>query len=86
MGQRLAKQSNGSYTATLVGQGTDAVATKVVEDASEVVIAAKNHEYGGDIKRVLEESADLIYHLLVLLAERGATLSDVENELDSRTR
>lgn len=80
------ERPEGSYTASLVDGGTDAVARKVVEEASEVVIAAKNHQFGGDLQRVVEESADLIYHLLVLLAERGATLSDVENELDRRTR
>ncbi|MCL1593428.1 MAG: bifunctional phosphoribosyl-AMP cyclohydrolase/phosphoribosyl-ATP diphosphatase HisIE [Actinomycetia bacterium] len=74
----------GSYTASLLSAGTDDVARKVTEEASEVVIAAKNHQFGGDRQRVVEESADLIYHLLVLLAERGVDLEDVERELDDR--
>ncbi|GMQ98928.1 MAG: bifunctional phosphoribosyl-AMP cyclohydrolase/phosphoribosyl-ATP diphosphatase HisIE [Acidimicrobiia bacterium] len=82
--QRLVERPDGSYTASLVAKGTDEVARKVAEEASEVVIAAKNHEYGGDGQRVVEESADLIYHLLVLMAERGIDLQDVETELDNR--
>jgi len=83
---RVEERPDGSYTVSLVAAGTDAVARKVSEEASEVVIAAKNHEYGGDGQRVVEESADLIYHLLVLLAERGIDLRDVESELDRRAR
>jgi phosphoribosyl-AMP cyclohydrolase / phosphoribosyl-ATP pyrophosphohydrolase len=82
--ERLVERSDGSYTASLVARGTDEVARKVAEEASEVVIAAKNHQYGGDSQRVVEESADLIYHLLVLLAEREIDLQDVECELDKR--
>jgi len=81
---RLEERPDGSYTASLVAGGTDEVARKVTEEASEVVIAAKNHQYGGDRQRVVEESADLIYHLLVLMAERGIDLQDVESELDRR--
>ncbi len=81
---RLVERPDGSYTAALVAKGTDEVARKVVEEASEVVIAAKNHQFGGDGQRVVEESADLIYHLLVLIAERGIDLEDVESELDRR--
>ena len=76
----------GSYTAALLSSGTDDVARKVTEEASEVVIAAKNHQFGGDPQRVIEESADLIYHLLVLLTERGIDLADVERELDDRRK
>jgi phosphoribosyl-ATP pyrophosphohydrolase/phosphoribosyl-AMP cyclohydrolase len=81
---RIHEPSDGSYTASLVAGGTDAVARKVIEEAGEVVLEAKNHEAGGDPIRMIEESADLIYHLLVLLAERGLDLTDVENELDMR--
>lgn len=81
---RLADKPEGSYTASLVASGTDEVARKVVEEASEVVIAAKNHEYGGDRRRVIEESADLLYHLLVLMAERDIDLAEVKTELDIR--
>ncbi|MEN8239274.1 MAG: bifunctional phosphoribosyl-AMP cyclohydrolase/phosphoribosyl-ATP diphosphatase HisIE [Actinomycetota bacterium] len=74
----------GSYTADLIRAGTDATARKVVEEAGEVLIAAKNHQSGGDPERVISETADLFYHLLVLLAERGLTLELVEQELDKR--
>lgn len=73
-----------SYTARLLDQGTDAVARKVIEEAGEVVLAAKNHAAGDSPDRVTEEAADLVYHLLVLLAERGIDLADVEQELDRR--
>jgi phosphoribosyl-ATP pyrophosphohydrolase/phosphoribosyl-AMP cyclohydrolase len=84
--ERAAGLPDGSYTAELIAKGTDATARKVVEEAGEVLIAAKNHQVGGDPQRVISESADLIYHLLVLLAERGLDLSAVEQELDARTR
>jgi phosphoribosyl-ATP pyrophosphohydrolase/phosphoribosyl-AMP cyclohydrolase len=84
--ERAASLPDGSYTAELIAKGTDATARKVVEEAGEVLIAAKNHQVGGDPQRVISESVDLIYHLLVLLAERGLDLSSVEQELDARTR
>ena len=57
----------------------------MTEEASEVLIAAKDHDAGnGPAGRIVEESADLLYHLLVLLAERGIDLGDVEAELDRR--
>lgn len=83
---RASELPEGSYTADLIRAGTDATARKVVEEAGEVLIAAKNHEYGGDPKRVISETADLLYHMLVLLAERGLTLASVEQELDKRAR
>jgi phosphoribosyl-ATP pyrophosphohydrolase/phosphoribosyl-AMP cyclohydrolase len=82
--ERMLQPTEGSYTASLVAGGTDAVARKVIEESGEVVLAAKNHENGGESDRVIEESADLVYHLLVLLAERGLDLADVEGELDRR--
>jgi phosphoribosyl-ATP pyrophosphohydrolase/phosphoribosyl-AMP cyclohydrolase len=81
---RVREPTDGSYTASLVAGGTDSVARKVIEESGEVVLAAKNHENGGDPSRVIEESADLLYHLFVLLAERGLELVDVESELDRR--
>jgi len=83
---RATNPIEGSYTAELIAGGTDATSRKVVEEAGEVLIAAKNHQFGGDPQRVVEESADLIYHLLVLLAEQGLDLTDVEQELDLRSR
>lgn len=70
----------GSYTSYLIEQGLDKILKKVGEEATEVVIAAKNT--GMDELR--SESADLVYHLLVLLQERGVPLADLLAELDGR--
>ena len=82
---RAAERPPGSYTTTLLDGGVDACGRKVTEEATEVLIAAKDHAAGaGPADRIVEESADLIYHLLVLLAERDVDLADVEAELDRR--
>ncbi|GAB4504787.1 MAG: phosphoribosyl-ATP diphosphatase [Anaerolineales bacterium] len=73
---------HGSYTAQLFAAGEDEILKKVGEEAVEVILAAKGQ---GD-RRVIEESADLLYHLLVLLAARDLTLADVEAELRRRHR
>lgn len=70
-----------SYTAKLLAGG-DEVLKKVGEEAMEVILAAK----GQSDARVISEAADLLYHLLVLLAVRGLTLADVEAELARRRR
>jgi phosphoribosyl-ATP pyrophosphohydrolase/phosphoribosyl-AMP cyclohydrolase len=82
--ERASDLPEASYTADLIRAGTDATARKVVEEAGEVLIAAKNHQFGGDPERVISETADLLYHMLVLLVERGLTLGEVEEELDVR--
>jgi phosphoribosyl-ATP pyrophosphohydrolase/phosphoribosyl-AMP cyclohydrolase len=79
----LNRQTNprpGSYTAHLLEAGEDEILKKVGEEAVEVILAAKGQ---GD-ERLVAEMADLLYHLLVLLAARGLTLADVEAELDRR--
>ena len=69
---RAAERPEGSYTTKLLETGPDLTARKVVEEATEVLIAAKNHAAGvDDDERLAEEAADLIYHLLVTLTERG---------------
>jgi len=78
---RKANPTPGSYTATLLAGG-DEVLKKVGEEAMEVMLAGK----GQSDARVVEESADLIYHLLVLLASRDLTLNDVREELIRRRR
>lgn len=72
----------GSYTAHLFGAGEDEILKKVGEEAVEVILAAK----GQGNERLVAEIADLLYHLLVLLAARGLTLADVEAELARRRR
>lgn len=82
---RVATRPDGSYTASLVSAGVDATARKVAEEATEVVLAAKNHAAGEDGGELAEEAADLVYHLLVLLAERGATPAQLLDALEGRS-
>jgi phosphoribosyl-ATP pyrophosphohydrolase/phosphoribosyl-AMP cyclohydrolase len=89
---RAATRPAGSYTTSLLVAGVDAAARKVTEEATEVLIAAKDdaaaETAGGDrttTRRALaEESADLLYHALVLLAERGIDPRDVVGVLRER--
>jgi phosphoribosyl-ATP pyrophosphohydrolase/phosphoribosyl-AMP cyclohydrolase len=61
----------GSYTARLLAGGPDLPLRKLAEETTEVVLAAKDHAAGrGDSERLAEEVADLLYHLLVVLADR----------------
>jgi phosphoribosyl-ATP pyrophosphohydrolase/phosphoribosyl-AMP cyclohydrolase len=69
-----------SYTAKLFAGGVDRIGKKIGEEATEVVIAAKNADRG----ELIWETADLLYHTLVLLAERGVTLDEVGAELSRR--
>jgi phosphoribosyl-AMP cyclohydrolase / phosphoribosyl-ATP pyrophosphohydrolase len=78
---RAAKRPAGSYTAELLDAGVGACARKVGEEAVELAVAALDE---GD-ERVVEEAADLVYHLYVLLASRGIDLAQVEDELNRRT-
>ena len=70
----------GSYTAYLFSRGVDKIAKKMGEEAVEVVIASKND----DEEDLTREIADLTYHLLVLMEEKGVSLSDVCTELKKR--
>ncbi len=72
----------GSYTSKLFKEGTPRIAQKVGEEGVEVALASVL----GDKKRFTEESADLLYHLLVLLCQQGLTLADVTKELRSRMK
>lgn len=78
--QRLAEAPEGSYTARLASQGTLKVAQKLGEEGVELALAGAAQ----DRARVTAEAADLVYHLLVLLALRDLTLRDVVAELESR--
>jgi phosphoribosyl-ATP pyrophosphohydrolase len=71
-----------SWTAKLFARGIDKAAQKLGEEAVETVIAAIK----GDRQGLVSESADLIYHWLVVLGVSGVALDDVLNELESRTR
>ena len=71
-----------SYTARLLGRGLDHVLKKVGEEATEVVLAAK----GESDERLAEECADLVYHLMVVLAQRRLPLARVLEVLAARRR
>jgi len=79
--QRKQERPEGSYTTQLFNDGIDKIAQKVGEEAIEVVIASKN----SGRKELIYESADLLYHLLVLLIERGIPLEEVIGELQRRS-
>jgi phosphoribosyl-ATP pyrophosphohydrolase/phosphoribosyl-AMP cyclohydrolase len=79
---RAVERPEGSYTVQLLDRGITQVSLKVGEEAVELVVAA-NAE---DDTRVAAESADLIYHLLVLLQARGVTLDAVLRELEQRAK
>ncbi|MBC1898178.1 phosphoribosyl-ATP diphosphatase [Listeria booriae] len=77
---RKTTPKEGSYTNYLLDRGLDKILKKVGEEATEVVIAAKNQ----DKAELTSELADLTYHVLVLLAEQGLTPADIERELEKR--
>lgn len=79
---RKKEKPEGSYTTQLFSEGIDKIAQKVGEEAVETIIAAKND----DEEEFIYESADLVYHLLVLLVEREIPLEKVIGELQKRSR
>jgi len=79
--QRDADRPEGSYTVRLLGD-PDLTGAKVQEEAEEVARAASQESK----ERVAEEAADVLYHLAVLLRERGLSLADAERVLDGRRR
>lgn len=79
---RASQRPEGSYTAQLLDRGLSRISQKVGEEAVELVVAANAEDEG----RVAAESADLLYHMLVLLQARGVPLEAVWRELEHRTR
>jgi len=80
IGDRLKNPSTGSYTASLASMGVKRIAQKVGEEAVELALASVD----GDREEVLNEAADLVYHLLVLLNVQELQLADVTKTLESR--
>jgi phosphoribosyl-ATP pyrophosphohydrolase/phosphoribosyl-AMP cyclohydrolase len=80
--ERAQERPAGSYTTELLEAGIGACARKVGEEAVELSIAALDESD----ERVVEEAADLVYHLYVLLAARGLDVAQVEDELARRAR
>lgn len=80
--RRKREMPEGSYTVSLFRQGIDKIAKKIGEEAAEVIIASKNDS----TQRIVEESADLLYHLVVLLVKKAVSLDDVIGELKRRDK
>jgi phosphoribosyl-ATP pyrophosphohydrolase len=78
--ERRDNPSEGSYTSTLLAKGVDRILKKVGEEATELVIASK----GGERGEIVCETADLLYHTLVLLVYHDIPLDEVYGELSRR--
>jgi phosphoribosyl-ATP pyrophosphohydrolase len=79
---RASASPSESYTARLLSSGINKISQKVGEEAVEVVVAANSE----DDERLVSETADLLYHLLVLLQARGVSLDSVWRELEQRKK
>ena len=77
---RKAASPDSSYVAKLFHKGADSILKKIGEEATEVVIAAKDENR----EQIVYESADLLFHLMVMLAQYDLTLADVADELARR--
>lgn len=80
--ERKINPTPNSYTASLLSAGEDEIVKKIGEEAVEIILAAKGQ---GD-QRVVEETADLIYHLMVLLVSRDLSWDHIRAELKKRHR
>jgi phosphoribosyl-ATP pyrophosphohydrolase len=78
--QRRSASADSSYVASLFARGREKIAQKVGEEATETVIAALS----GDPAKLTGEAADLLFHLMILLADGGVGIEDVFTELDRR--
>jgi phosphoribosyl-ATP pyrophosphohydrolase len=79
---RKANPVEGSYTNYLIDKGIDKILKKVGEESAEVIIAAKNNSQ----EEIIYETADLIYHLLVMLFDRGIAPSEIVAQLEKRRK
>ncbi len=77
---RKANPKEGSYTNYLFNKGLDKILKKVGEEASEVIIGAKNENKD----EIQYEISDLLYHLMVLMVQQGLTWEDISSELKKR--
>ena len=73
-----------SYVSRLLHKGPDAFLKKIGEEATEVVMAAKDTEHGGDAQKIVYEVADLWFHSMIALAHFGLGPADVIGELERR--
>ena len=79
---RIKNPSNNSYVSNLFEKGIDKIAQKLGEEATEVIIASKNENK----KELIYESADLLFHFLILLQKKNLRFKDVVNELEQRNK
>ena len=73
-----------SYVARLLHKGPDAFLKKIGEEATEVVMAAKDADHGGDRQKIVNEVADLWFHSMIALAHYGLAPREVVAELERR--
>lgn len=78
--QRIENSGDESYTARLVAEGTKRIAQKVGEEGVELALAAQS----GDRDETINEAADLLFHMIVLLSDQGIQLSEIADRLESR--
>ncbi len=78
--ERLKNPRDESYTAKLAAAGTKRIAQKLGEEGVELALAATS----GDREEIIDEAADLVYHLVVLLADQGSSLADIALRLEAR--
>lgn len=76
--------ANASYVARLLHKGPDSFLKKIGEEATEVVMAAKDADHGGDKTKIIYEIADLWFHCMIALAHYDLTPADVIDELQRR--
>ena len=78
--ERKRELPEGSYTTKLFKEGTDRISQKVIEEAGEMALAGVR----GDKEHLMEETADLIYHAMVLLSDAGVSLDEIRSVLQER--
>ena len=76
--------SEKSYTRELLSSGRDRIAKKVIEESGELAVAYLNNDASRD--EIIWESADLLYHMMVLLHSADVTMNDISTELKKRNK
>ena len=79
---RKANKVEGSYTSYLFDKGLDKILKKIGEESAEVIITAKND----DKSELVYEISDLLYHLTVLMVEKGVDFKDIDEKLKKRRK
>ena len=80
LASRYHERPPGSYTTKLFDEGIGKILAKVAEESQETIVAGRSETN----QRLIEETSDLLYHLLVLLVQRGVTLAEIRGELARR--